>query len=89
MKIDLKPCPVCGGKMKLRRVDRSIKTDGIICSSWRIECSQGCIETKTFKSCIYEADDGDIIVKNSGPMVAVKFWNNIDLTPKIIYGDEE
>ena len=37
----------------------------------------------------YEADDGDLIVKNSGPIEAVEFWNNIDLTPKNIYRDEE
>ena len=89
MKIDLKPCPVCGGEMKLRRVNRSIKTDGIICSSWCIECSQGCIKTKIFESCIYAADDGDLIVKNSGPLEAVAFWNKIDLSQKIVYRDEE
>ena len=89
MKIDLKPCPVCGGEMKLRRVDQAFKADGIIRSSWRIECSQGCIKTKIFESCIYEADDGDLIVKNSGPIEAVEFWNKTDLTPKIIYMDEE
>lgn len=88
MKIDLKPCPVCGGEMKLRRVNRAIKADGIICSSWCIECSQGCIKTKIFKSCIYEADDGDLIAKNSGPIEAVEFWNKIDLIPKIVYKDE-
>lgn len=89
MKIDLKPCPVCSGEMKLRRVDQAFKADGIIRSSWRIECSQGCIKTKTFKSYIYEADEGDLIVKNSGPIEAVEFWNKTDLTPKIIYRDEE
>ena len=94
MNIDLKPCPVCGGMMKLRRVaqrvDRAITTDaGIITSSWCIECSQGCIKTKIFKSFIYEDDDGDLIVKNSGPIEAVEFWNKTDLSPKLIYRDEE
>ena len=94
MNIDLKPCPVCGGEMKLRRVDRAIKKsyqtdDAIITSSWRIECSHGCIKTKIFKSFIYEADDGDLIVKNSGPIEAVEFWNKTDLSPKLIYRDEE
>lgn len=32
MNIDLKPCPVCGGEMKLRRVDRAITDIGIITS---------------------------------------------------------
>lgn len=94
MNIDLKPCPVCGGEMKLRRVDRAIEKsyqtdDAIITSSWRIECSRGCIKTKIFKSFIYEADDGDLIVKNSGPIEAVEFWNKTDLSPKLIYRDEE
>ena len=37
MNIDLKPCPVCGGEMKLRRVDRAIEksyqTDDAIITS--------------------------------------------------------
>ena len=88
MNIDLEPCPVCGGEMKLRRVDRAITDVGIITSSWCIECSRGCIKTKIFMSFIYVADDGDLIVKNSGPIEAVEFWNKIDLTPKIVYKDE-
>ena len=88
MNIDLKPCPVCGGEMKLRRVDRTITDVGIITSSWRIECTQECIKTKISKSFIYEADDGDLIVKNSGPIEAVEFWNKIDLTPELVYKDE-
>ena len=88
MKIDLRPCPVCGGEMKLRRVDRTITDVGIITSSWRIECTQGCVKTKIFKSFIYEADDGDLIVENSGPMEAVEFWNKIDLSPKLVYKNE-
>ena len=32
MNIDLKPCPVCGGEMKLRRVDRAIE------KSYQTEC---------------------------------------------------
>ena len=89
MNIDLNPCPICGGEMNLRRVNRSITDVGIITSSWRIECVRGCIKTKIFKSCIYEADDGDLMVKNSGPIEAVEFWNKIDLTPKLVYKDEE
>lgn len=76
MKIKLKPCPFCGGNAKLVRYSRSSEGEpSVILDSWYVKCNTCGVETRIYESKIYQADDGNIVVKSNGAEAAALAWN--------------
>lgn len=76
MKIKLKPCPFCGGNACLVRRSRSIGgASSTILDSWCVRCNTCEAETHTYKSKIYQNDDGNIVVESNGAEAAALTWN--------------
>ncbi|MDE6763707.1 MAG: Lar family restriction alleviation protein [Oscillospiraceae bacterium] len=75
--IELKPCPFCGGKARLKRLRGGYKTNPTtaIFDSWQVVCQSNCCRTSEFEDEIYHADNGEVVVKHNGAEEAAETWN--------------
>lgn len=76
MKIKLKPCPFCGGEAQLKRHSRGMGgVPTAILDTWAVECSACKGATDTYKSKIYQDNDGTVVVGQNGAEAAADMWN--------------
>lgn len=77
MSKDLKPCPFCGGKAKLRMASRGYDDSGRtrLINQFKVYCTECDMETPTFVSDIWQAEDGTVHIVKNGAELAVAAWN--------------
>lgn len=74
---ELKRCPFCGGKAILRNTEQDYAGDILIKvkNAYVVGCENCNIFTRTFKSCIWQGEDGKVHVDANGAEEAINAWN--------------
>lgn len=73
---EIKPCPFCGGDAKLKRIFEGYSGHPTtIEDMWTVECENGCCDIGTFRSEIFQDEEGEVIVRKNGAVDAVEAWN--------------
>ena len=73
---ELKSCPFCGGHANLIKQTDGYKTNPVhILHGFYVECTQCGISTKTYKSDIYQDNDGNVCIEHNGANEAIEAWN--------------
>lgn len=72
---ELKPCPFCGKKVSLRRTAYEMyRGNSTISDRWEIRCPECCVSVQR-SSCIYQDNDGTVIIERNGAEDTIEAWN--------------
>lgn len=75
-KIELKPCPFCGGAGQLLMMNYGYATHPTrILNSYYVKCVSCGIKTPAYDSNIRQEDNGTITIKANGAELAAETWN--------------
>ena len=75
MKIDLKPCPFCGGKASLVQPGSGFKPGSALTARFYVKCMDCDICTSDYETEVCIGHDGTIVVNQNGAEEAIKRWN--------------
>ena len=73
-KIELKPCPFCGGKARLF-VAFYENARSKLSNAYRVNCINCGVTTNAYKSDIRQEDDGTVAINKNGAEMAAEAWN--------------
>ena len=79
MRIEIKPCPFCGGEATVSKVTNGFMHDpATITNAYRVRCEQCGITTKAYESKIWQDNCGVVQIEANGAMDAIDAWNRRD-----------
>lgn len=73
---NLENCPICGGTAKLIQVSVGHDSNRSYTSAWEIKCCDCGLALPKAVTTMFQAKDGEIIIRNDGAKELVEKWNN-------------